>query len=155
MDWEHVTPEGYRELREAMDALERRRQELTRRRAAALTHGDLRENAEYEAVEQELSINQTRVRELEERLQNACVEARQEPEERNTIGIGSHVRLHDVPRRVDVAYEITGTVTAEPAEGTLSIDSPLGRALAGHRAGDTVSVAAPEGEQEYRVVTVE
>jgi transcription elongation factor GreA len=114
----------------------------------AREHGDLSENFEYHAAKNEQGLLEARIRTLRDRLDHAVVveESELEPDK---VGIGSTVELED-----EQGQRIEGEISIVGGSGTISPESPLGRALTGHREGDAVEVEAPRGTWTARIVSV-
>jgi transcription elongation factor GreA len=114
----------------------------------AREHGDLSENFEYHAAKNEQGLLEARIRTLRDRLDHAVVveESELEPDE---VGIGSTVGLED-----EQGQRIEGEISIVGGRGAISPESPLGRALIGHREGDSVEVEAPRGNWTARIVSV-
>jgi transcription elongation factor GreA len=115
---------------------------------AAREHGDLSENFEYHAAKNEQALLEARIRTLRDRLHHAVLveESELEPDE---VGVGSTIELED-----DQGQRIEGEISIVGGSGAISPDSPLGRALIGHREGDAVEVEAPRGNWTARIVSV-
>lgn len=145
-----LTPKGKSELEAELQALIAGRSELSEKIAEAREHGDLRENAEYDAARTKQAVAETRIAEIEDILQNAqYIKA----SNNGVVGLGSVVTLENPAKTVK--YEIVGAVEANPLEGKMSNESPLGVALLGKKQGEKVTVKTPKGETEYTIVTVE
>jgi transcription elongation factor GreA len=134
-------------LKERLAQLEgSKRQEIVEAIAAARGFGDLSENFEYHAAKNEQGLNEREITILRERLRNAvAVEAAAS----DVIGIGSQVEVED-----DLGERLTVRVSSVSGEGAVSPESPLGRALMGARAGDEVTVRAPQTTYLARVVSI-
>ena len=120
----------------------------------ARSHGDLSENAEYDAAKERQSFLEGRIAELESKLSNAQVI---DPKELDTDGkcvFGATVELTDLASGDNVTYQIVGDEEADIKQSRISISSPVARALIGKYAGDTAVVKAPGGEREYEIVDV-
>jgi len=120
----------------------------------ARSHGDLSENAEYDAAKERQSFLEGRIAELESKLSNAQVI---DPKELDTDGkcvFGATVELTDLASGDNVTYQIVGDEEADIKQSRISISSPVARALIGKYAGDTAVVKAPGGEHEYEIVDV-
>jgi transcription elongation factor GreA len=139
-------------LREELDELTRvKRPEVVARIKAAREHGDLKENAEYQAAREEQSFLEGRVQALEDRLRRAVVVEQEAATGR--VMLGSTVRVESGGD--ELAYTIVGTAEANLAAGRLSSASPVGAALLGATAGQDVEVQTPRGAVRYRVLSVE
>jgi transcription elongation factor GreA len=147
-----LTREGYQKLQEELDYLRTvKRQEVAERLHEAMEGGELIEDAEYEAAKNEQAFVEGRIQELEILLANARVI--QEATSADVVQVGSRVTIQDGDNEPEV-YTIVGPAEANPRNGRISNESPLGRALMDHRAGDTVRVDAPGGSFIVRVLKV-
>ena len=122
----------------------------------ARSFGDLSENSEYDEAKTEQGTLYSKIAELKVLIENAeIVDTMEIDAPKDAVTLGSVVKVLDLEFEEEVSYEIVGSQEANPMEGRISDDSPVGRALHGHRAGDTVSVAAPAGEVKLKVLAVE
>ena len=122
----------------------------------ARSFGDLSENSEYDEAKTEQGKLYSKIAELKVLIENAEIVDNMETDApKDAVTLGSIVKVLDLEFEEEVSYEIVGSQEADPMEGRISDDSPVGRALHGHRAGDTVSVAAPAGEVKLKVLAVE
>jgi transcription elongation factor GreA len=148
----YLTREGYEKLQAELEHLRKvRRQEVARRLHEALAEGDLLENAELEAARNEQAFVEGRILELETLLGSA--EIIEENSSGEVVGLGSRVTIVEGDSPPET-YHIVGSAEASPAEGKISYESPLGRALMGRRVGDEVTVNAPDGVLIFRVVEI-
>jgi transcription elongation factor GreA len=147
-----LTAEGAERTRaELRELVEVRRPEVIARIRTAKEHGDLKENAEYQAAREEQSFLEGRIQALEARLRDAVIiEA---PAAGEGADLGSRVRVEI--DGLESEYTLVGSAEADPAAGRLSVVSPVGRALVGARAGDEVAVETPRGRAMYRVLKVD
>lgn len=121
--------------------------------AEAREHGDLSENAEYQAARERQSFIEGRVLELEDKIARAeIIDISQQGG--STIKFGARVKLVDEETDEEVVYQVVGPDEAEVQLGLLSISAPLGRALIGREAGDTVEVTTPRGNRYFEVLEV-
>jgi transcription elongation factor GreA len=147
-----LTREGHEKLEQELNYLRTaRRQEVARRLHQALEEGDILENAELEDARNEQAFLEGRILTLENLLRNASIIEENGP--REVVGIGSHVTImeSDGPQET---YYIVGSAEADPAQGLISNESPLGRALMGLKVGETAKVNAPDGVLEFKIVGV-
>lgn len=151
----YLTEEGARQLREELAELVNvKRPELADRLREARSMGDLAENADYHDAKEQQAFLEGRVQQIEHTLRNATIV----PDDRqsDTIHVGSRVTLveegvEDEPEN----YFIVGAAEANPAEGRISNESPMGKALMGRRAGDVITVEAPAGALRFKIKAVE
>lgn len=116
--------------------------------------GDLSENSEYDEAKNEQGKLYSRIAEITDLIENAEVVEKVEVAA-DVVTIGSRVRVLDVDEDVEEEYTIVGSQEANPMEGCISDDSPFGFALKGHKVGETVTVAAPVGELQFKIIAVE
>ncbi|QHU91923.1 transcription elongation factor GreA [Candidatus Saccharibacteria bacterium oral taxon 488] len=144
-----ITESGQRELERELDELKSRRGEIADKIAAARDFGDLSENAEYDAAREAQGLLETRITEIETILQNASII---QAGNSSTVVLGSTVELEANGKTV--VYTVVGPVEADPLEGKVSNESPIGQALMGKAVGDTVTISTPKGELAYAVVAL-
>lgn len=148
-----LTLEGYQKLQEQLEYLRTvKRQEVAQRLHEAMEGGELIEDAEYEAAKNEQAFVEGRIQELEILLANARVI--EDTGKRDIIQVGAKVTIQEGENEPEV-YTIVGPAEANPRNGRISNESPLGRALMDHRAGDEVKVEAPGGVFTVRILKVE
>jgi transcription elongation factor GreA len=149
----YLTRQGYTKLQEELEHLRTvKRQEVAQRLHEAMEGGELIEDAEYEAAKNEQAFVEGRIQELEMLLANARVV--DESGVRDTVQVAARVTIQEDDNDPET-YTIVGPAEANPREGKISNESPLGRALMDHRAGDLVKVDAPGGSFTVKVLKVE
>lgn len=149
----YLTRQGFLKLQEELEYLRTtKRQEVANRLHEAMEGGELIEDAEYEAAKNEQAFVEGRIQELEIILANARIV--EESGVREVVQIGAHVTIQEGENPEEV-YTIVGHAEADPRAGKISNESPLGRALMDHRAGDTVRVEAPAGAFNVTILKVE
>ena len=147
----YLSRDGLDKLREELEVMVNvRRSEVVVRIHEAKAHGDLSENAEYEDAKNEQAFVEGRIQSLEALIKNAIII--DENHSTDHVAIGSTVVLHSSDGKEK--YTIVGSAEASPREGRISNESPLGRALLGRRKGETVRVAAPAGEMDFKIVGI-
>ena len=145
-----MTQKGYDEAVERLHYLQTvKRQEIVERIAEARSHGDLSENAEYDAARNEQAANEGEIEMLDYKIKNAVI--LEENTDTSFVHIGSKVRVYDVEMEEEEVYEITGTMEANAMENKISNESPVGAALLKHKVGDTVKINAPDGEYKLLI----
>ena len=149
-----LTPEGFKKLQKELEYLQTdRRREIAERIKTAREFGDIAENAEYDDAKNEQAMLEHRILQLEERLRDArVIEKKEIP--KDVVGIGSKVRLKDMETNKTIEYHIVGSAEANPAEAKLSNESPVGKAIIGHKKGETVEVAAPRGSLKFKIIEI-
>jgi transcription elongation factor GreA len=149
---EFLTRAGYEKLEQELKYLRTvRRQEVAQRLHQALEEGDILENAELEDARNEQAFLEGRILTVESLLRNATIIEENGPHE--MVGIGSYVTIkeNDGPSET---YHIVGSAEADPTQGLISNESPLGRALMGLKVGETAKVNAPDGVLEFKIVGI-
>ena len=148
------TKQGYQDLVDELKYLKlTRREEIKEQIAVARGFGDLSENAEYDEARNEQAKVEARIQELEALIENAEIIDETNMDVRS-ISLGSVVKLYDEDFEEEITYSIVGSNQADPLEKKISDQSPIGRALMGKKAGDTVTVTAPAGELHFKVLEV-
>jgi transcription elongation factor GreA len=149
-----LTPEGYEKLRKEIDLLRGdKRREVAERIRVAREFGDIAENAEYDDAKNEQAMLEHKIAQLEDRLLTARVITKKEIS-KDMVSIGSRVRLRDVAAKQTFEYHIVGSAEANPAENKLSNESPVGKAIMGHKKGETVEVSAPRGSLKFKILEI-
>ena len=150
-----LSPERLKELQDELYTLKTvREKEVAELIKEARSYGDLSENSEYDEAKNEQGRLYSRMAELEEILSN-CVVIEEEVAEGDYIRMGSTVTVYDKEFEEEQVYKITGSQEADPMNGFISEESPFGKALMGRNAGDDITVDAPSGPVEYKILKVE
>ncbi len=139
-----MTQKNYEDLKKELDYLVKvKRPEIVERIAEARSHGDLSENAEYDAAREEQRSNEGKIAELEYKIKNADV--REEVTDTSYVHLNSVVTVYDDDMEEEAVYTITSVTDVDVMNGKISIDSPVGKALLKKRKGDKVKVDCPDG----------
>ena len=150
-----LSPERLKELQDEMSDLKTvREKEVAELIKEARSFGDLSENSEYDEAKNEQGKLYSRMAELDEILSNYVV-IEEEEDGGDYIRMGSSVTVLDKEFGEEETYKIVGSQEADPMKGTISEDSPFGKALLGKNAGDEITVDAPAGPVEYKILKVE
>ncbi len=148
------TQQGYQEL---VDELYRRtheeREKIKNDIATARGFGDLSENAEYDAARNDQAKNEARIKELEELIENAVI-LDESNIDSSVISLGSTVKVLNKTLNAEFTYALVGSNEANPAEGKISDQSPIGAALINKKAGDEITVEVPNGTLVMKVLEV-
>ena len=144
-----ITQAGKVELEKELEELKSQRGEIAEKIASARDFGDLSENAEYDAAREEQGLVETRIAEIEDILLQAEII---KSTKGSTVGLGSKVTLKSAEKTVE--YQLVGPVEANPLEGKISNESPIGTQLMGKKVGDEVVITTPKGETKYEVVEI-
>ena len=149
-----ITREGYDRLRAELQRLEQKeRPKVIQAIAEAREHGDITENAEYEAAKEKQAMLEGKINDLHHKLsQCEIVEVTKGSAERVTFGIT--VELEDLNTGEEMRYCLVGPYEADLAQGTISVTSPIGRALIGKEPGDEVKVQTPGGVKKLEVLDI-
>ncbi len=149
-----LTYEGLKKMEEELEILKTvRRKDVAEKIKEARGQGDLSENAEYDSAKEEQAEIEARIVVLEKLLRNAEV-IDDEEVSRDVISVGSIVKLYDFEFEEEVEYIIVGSAEADPMNGKISNESPVGQGLLGHKAGETISIDTPSGVVEFRVEAI-
>lgn len=133
-----------------------REKEVAEQIKEARSFGDLSENSEYDEAKTEQGKLYSRIAEIKVLIDNAeIVDNIDHDAPKDTVTLSSIVKVRDIEDDYEETYEIVGSQEANPREGRISDDSPVGRALRGHRAGEQVTVEAPAGNLKFEIVSVE
>lgn len=149
-----LTEEGLKRLEDELDELKSvRRKEVAEKIKQALSFGDISENSEYDQAKNEQAQLEERIAKLETMLRNARI-IDEDDITTDVVGIGSKVLVKDLEYNEDMEFIIVGSAEADPYNGKISNESPVGSALLGCKSGDTVEVVVPDGKIEYQIVNI-
>jgi transcription elongation factor GreA len=144
-----ITAEGKKELEKELVALKSRRGAIADKISDARDFGDLSENAEYDSAREEQGLLESRIAEIEDILLNAdLIKAGS----KTKVSLGSKVELKMGNK--SVTYSIVGPVEADPLEGKISNESPIGEAVFGKKVGDSAKITTPKGTVTYKIVSI-
>lgn len=149
-----LTEDGLKQLEEELEYLKtKKRKEVSEKIKVALGFGDLSENSEYDEAKNEQAQVEARIVSVENMLKNAIVI---DESERDTskVELGATVTIHDIEFDEDITYKIVGSTEADPDEGRLSDESPLGKSLMGKAEGEMIGVDAPAGVIQYKILKI-
>lgn len=144
-----ITDEGRTELEAELAELKGRRGAIADKIAEARDFGDLSENAEYDSAREEQGLVESRIAEIEDILLNAEIIKNGS---KTKVALGSKVELKTGKKTV--TYSVVGPVEADPLEGKISNESPIGEALMGKKVSDKVSIVTPKGKISYEIVKI-
>lgn len=149
----YLTNEGLAKLKVEIDQLKgSRRREIARRLRSAVQMGDLSENADYHKAKEDQAFLEGRIQEIEHILRHVVVIEKNALAE--SVAIGNHVTIQEDNLPAET-YHLVGPQEADPRNGKISNESPIGRALADHRIGDLVEVETPGGMLKIRILKIE
>lgn len=144
-----ITNDGKKDLEKELEELKSRRGAIAEKIAEARDYGDLSENAEYDAAREEQGLVESRIAEIEDVLLNAEIITTSGS---SKVSLGSKVELKTGSKTV--VYHIVGPVEADPLEGKISNESPIGVALMGKKVGESVTITTPKAEIKYEIVKI-
>lgn len=153
-----LTLEGKAKLEAELAELKStKREEIAEKIKVARSYGDLSENSEYDEAKNEQAIVESRIATLEATLKNAVIveDDAVVSEDSDTIWLGNTITVLDVETGEELTYDIVSSIEADPMNGKISDDSPLGKAVLGRKEGETIEVEAPIGMLEYKILKVE
>ena len=149
-----LTKKGYEERVALLEYLKvDRRKEVAQKLKEAREQGDLSENAEYDEAKNEQAKLEEQILKLDEKLRKAVI-IDESQIDLNIVTVGSIVKVFDFDFDEEVEYVIVGSAEADPFEGKISNESPVGKALLGARVGETVEVQVPDGVSKFKVLEI-
>jgi transcription elongation factor GreA len=150
----YLTRDGYEKLRKEIAHLTKvRRKELSKAIAEAKGHGDLSENAEYDAAKEAQALNEKKIKELESKLARARI-LDEEELSKDEILVGAIVKLKDLDSNEEFEYMLVSEEEADYSQGKISITSPVGQGLLNHKKGETVNIKVPVGMLKYKILNI-
>ena len=149
-----MTQKNYDDLKKELDYLVKvKRPEIIERIAEARSHGDLSENAEYDAAREEQRSNEGKIAELEYKIKNADI--REENKDTSYVHLGSVVTVYDEDMEEEQTYTITSVTDVDVMAGKISVDSPVGAALLRKKVGEKITVKCPDGtDYVLKILTI-
>jgi transcription elongation factor GreA len=150
----YLTRQGYEKLREQLEYLKTvRRREIIEELNEAIAHGDISENAEYDAAKEAQAQNEMRIAELEKKLTGARI-IDDENIPIDELRIGATVKLKDLGAGEELQYTLVAELEADFSQGKISISSPVGKGLLGHKENDIVEIKVPAGILRYKILKI-
>lgn len=151
---ELLTQDGYNKLEEELEYLKTvKRKEVAERLKVAISFGDLSENAEYDEAKNEQAKLEEQILKLDEKLRKSVI-IDESQIDLDIVMVGSIVKLYDFDFDEEIEYSIVGSAEADPFEGKISNESPVGKALLGARVGEVVEVQVPDGANKFKVLDI-
>lgn len=148
-----MTQKNYDDLKKELDYLVKvKRPEIIERIAEARSHGDLSENAEYDAAREEQRSNEGKIAEIEYKIKNADI--REEDTSTGYVHLGSVVTVYDEDMEESDVYTIVSITEVDAMAGKISVESPVGAALLRKKVGDTVKVDCPDGAYTLKILEI-
>ena len=150
----YLSPEGYEKLRKEVKFLKTvRRRELSEAIGKAREHGDISENAEYDAAKEAQGLNEKKIAELETKLSNAQIlDDTNIPKDEALIG--ATVKLKDLGSKEEVQYTLVSELEADFSQGKISVTSPVAKGLLGHKRNEIVEIEVPAGILKYKILKI-
>ena len=150
----YLTREGYEKLREELEYLKTvRSRELSKDIGKAREHGDISENAEYDAAKEAQGLNEKRIAELGDKLSRVrIIEHENIPKDKALIG--ATVKLKDLNLKEELQYTLVSELEADFSQGKISVTSPVGKGLLGHKKNETVEIKIPAGILRYKILEI-
>ena len=149
-----LTPEGLNNLKDELELLSTaKRREVAERIKEAREFGDIAENSEYDDAKNEQAMLEARIASLEDKLRSATVIDASDLRT-DVVGVGSVVHVKDESGK-STKYTIVGSAEASPGELKLSNESPIGKALLGHKRGEEVSISTPKGQRKLKITKID
>lgn len=150
-DKQYLSKERYKEMEEELEELKTKgRKEVADRLKKAKALGDLSENSEYQEAKKERDLLEQKINKYENLLRNA--EIVKKSGSKDEVQIGSEVKIKKGSK--EYTYTIVGSVEADPSEGLISNESPIGKSLLGAKKGEEVEIKTPKGKNTYKVVSI-
>ncbi|MFW5981774.1 MAG: transcription elongation factor GreA [Halanaerobiaceae bacterium] len=150
-----LTQEGYEKLEKELDNLVNvKRREIAKRIKVAREFGDISENSEYDDAKNEQAFIEGRIKEIQNMLRHARI-VKDDEITGDTVSLGTEVELRELDTGDEFTYKIVGSAEADPLNFKISNESPIGKAILGHKKGDKVSVEVPSGVMEYEILSIE
>jgi transcription elongation factor GreA len=154
MDRIHLTQEGYERLKKELEYLKtKKRRQFSTEIGSARELGDISENAEYDAAKEAQGLNEKKIAEIEDKLARARIidEAMMPSDE---ALIGATVTIRDIETSEEETYTLVSETEADFAVGRISVISPVGKALIGHKKGDIIDIGVPAGVLRYKIIAI-
>ena len=150
-----MTQEEFEKLKKDLEYLKKvKRKEIVEALATARAHGDLSENAEYDAAKEEQGLNEAKIANLEGKLSQAEIIDPSKIES-DTVMFGAKVKVYDDENDQEIWYEITGEFSYDIDKNQIPYNSPIARALMGNKVGDWVEVEMPGGSRDFEILEIE
>ena len=152
---DRLTADGLKRLEDELEELKTiKRKEVAEKIKVALSFGDLSENSEYDEAKNEQAMVEARIVQLEAILKNAKVLDNDEMDT-DLVNLGSKVKIRDVEFDEIMEYHLVGSTEADPMNGKISDESPVGKAILGHRVGEMVEAETPSGMVQFEILEIQ
>jgi len=151
MSRNYLTRAGHQKLQADLEGLIKQKSQLSREIGEAAEKGDLKENAEYHSAKERMAETLKRINRIQDQLSSASLIDDIEIRE-GEVQIGVRVSLLDSASKMEMEWTLVGQAESDPAEGRISVDSPLAQGLLGHKVGEEVDVELPAGTRRFKIV---
>ncbi len=149
----YLTKAGYQKLTEELEHLKTtKRRQLARAVGEARAHGDISENAEYDAAKDAQGLNEKRIFELQEKLASARILEDDMP--KDEVLVGAKVKLLDLDSEEEIEYTLVSELEADYSQNKISVTSPVGQGLLNHKENETVEIKIPAGIIKYKILKI-
>ena len=149
----YLTQKGYEQLVDELEHLKTvKRRQLSKAIGEAMAHGDISENAEYDAARDAQAHNEKQITELEDKLARVRILDKNIPDDE--VLIGATVKLKDMDSQEDLEYTLVSELEADYAQGKISVTSPVGSGLLGHKENEVVEIKIPSGILKYKIIKI-
>lgn len=150
----YLTRSGHKKLMEELEVLKTiKRRQLSKAVGEARSHGDISENAEYDAAKEAQGLNEKRIAELEDKLASAKI-LDDENISSDEVLIGATVKLKDLSSGEELEYTLVSELEADYDSGKISVNSPIGAALLNHKLSEVVDIKIPAGTLKYKILRI-
>ena len=154
MDKTPLTKDGEKKLQEELKSLKLERPKISKAIAEAREHGDLKENAEYHAAREQQGLTEARIKDIEFKLGNSEIIDSKSKENENQIIFGSTVELLNIKDNSKIKYQIVGEDEADITKNKISFNSPIGQGIINKKVGDIITISAPMGKLNFKVINI-
>ena len=154
MDKTPLTKDGEKKLQEELKILKLERPKISQAIAEAREHGDLKENAEYHAAREQQGLTEARIKDIEFKLGNSEIIDSKSRENENQIIFGSIVELLNIKDNSKIKYQIVGEDEADITKNKISFNSPIGKGIINKKVGDIITISAPMGKLNFKVINI-
>ncbi len=155
MEYVYLTENGLKKLKEELHELKYKiRPSISQKVATARELGDLKENAEYHAAREELSLTETKIQQLQDRIARARI-IDEDDRDTDQVSILTTVKVFDLKRKKEYEYTLVSADEADVKSNKISISSPVGKGLLGKKIGEVAEIQVPAGILQYKIISIE
>ena len=149
-----LTKDGELKLQEELRNLKLERPKITKAIAEAREHGDLKENAEYHAAREQQGMVEAKIKDIEFKLANSEIIENKPTENKDQIIFGSFVELLNIEDNSKIKYQLVGEDEADVSKNKISVNSPIAKGLIGKKVGNVITIIAPKGELNFKIIKI-